>query len=183
MLERMIVDYCAPTLAKMKTGNMFNYKYTSLDELKSEVAEANEKLNEKDVFIDILKITDARALVYVYRKKMLEADLAREGVENLLRKYGYQNMVLSECFMVLKQHLRESACFPHEIGLFLGYPLEDVLGFIKHGGKNCKHCGIWKVYSNECETRQLFAKYQKCMEVYSKVFTGGRTIVQMTVAA
>ena len=133
MLERMIVDYCAPTLAKMKTGNMFNYKYTSLDELKSEVAEANEKLNEKDVFIDILKITDARALVYVYRKKMLEADLAREGVENLLRKYGYQNMVLSECFMVLKQHLRESACFPHEIGLFLGYPLEDVLGFIKHG--------------------------------------------------
>lgn len=183
MLERMIIDYCAPTLAKMKTANMFNYKYESLNELKKEVEAANEKLNEKDVFIDILKITDSRALVYVYRKKMLEVDFAREGVVDLLRQYGYKTFILSEYFDTLKHHLMESDCFPHEIGLFLGYPLEDVLGFIKHGGKNCKHCGIWKVYSNECETLQLFAKFRKCTEVYSRVFTEGRTITQMTVAA
>lgn len=183
MLERMIVDYCAPTLAKMKTANMFNYKYTNLAELEAEIADANGKLNEKDVFVDVLKVTDSRALVYVYRRRMLETDFAREGVEVLLRQYGYTSLVLSECFEKLKQHLKASDCFPHEIGLFLGYPLEDVLGFIEHGGKNCKHCGVWKVYSNECETRQLFAKFRKCTEVYSRVFMEGRTITQMTVAA
>lgn len=183
MLEKMIVDYCAPTLAKMKTANMFNYKYTNVNELQEEIAEANEKLNEKGVFIEILKIAKSRALVYVYRKQMLEGDLAKDGVKSLLEQYGYLNLELSECLEILKKHLQEFECFPHEIGVFLGYPLADVLGFIKHGGKNCKHCGIWKVYSNECETRQLFAKFHKCTEVYTRVFTEGRSITKMTVAA
>lgn len=183
MLEKMIVDYCAPTLAKMKTANMFNYKYTTLTKLQTEIAEANEKLNKKGVFIEVLKIAESRALVYVYRKRMLETDLAKDGVESLLSQYGYPSIEYSECLAKLKQHLKESNCFPHEIGVFLGYPLEDVIGFIEHGGKNCKHCGIWKIYSNECETRQLFAKFRKCSEVYTKVFMAGRPIVQMTVAA
>lgn len=183
MLEKMIIDYCAPTLANMKSANMFNYKYESLLKLQEEIAEANKKLNEKGVFVEVLKVAKTRALVYVYREYLLEADLAKEGVESLLRQYGYSNLEVSECLETLKQHLRESDCFPHEIGVFLGYPLADVQGFIKHGGKNCKYCGIWKVYSNECETRQLFAKFRKCTEIYMKVFTAGRPIAQMTVAA
>lgn len=183
MLEKMIVDYCAPTLAKMKTANMFNYKYTTVEELQDEIATANQKLNEKDVFVEILKIAERRALVYVYRKQLLEADLAKAGVKTLLAQYGYLNFEMAECLEMLRKHLRETDCFPHEIGVFLGYPLEDVIGFIKHGGKNCKHCGIWKVYSNECETRQLFAKFRKCTEIYARVFTEGRPIAKMTVAA
>ena len=37
--------------------------------------------------------------------------------------------------------------FPHEIGVILGYPVEDVIEFEKHQGKNCKYCGCWKRYS------------------------------------
>ena len=65
----------------------------------------------------------------------------------------------------------------------MDYPLLDVIGFIEQGGKNCKCCGVWKVYSNECETQQLFERYRKCTEVYQKVFARGRTLVQLTVAA
>lgn len=183
MLEKMIIDYCAPTLAKIKTANLFNYKYSSRSELETEIADVNEKLNVKGVSVEVLKITESRALIYVYRKQMLEADFLQKGVSALLKQCGYTTLHISESLEILKMRLMESECFPHEIGLFLGYPLEDVLGFIKHSGRNYKHCGIWKVYSNEYEARKLFAKFHKCTEVYSRVFAGGRTITQMTVAA
>ena len=85
--------------------------------------------------------------------------------------------------MQLKERLRTSACFPHEIGLFLGYPLPDVIGFIRNRGRNCKCCGFWKVYSNEWETRQLFEKFRKCLRVYAQVLVSERSIAQLTVVA
>lgn len=30
-------------------------------------------------------------------------------------------------------------------GLFLGYPLEDVKGFIENNGRNCKSCGVFRI--------------------------------------
>ena len=41
--------------------------------------------------------------------------------------------------------------FPHEIGLLLGYPPEDVSGFIENGGKNFLCSGYWKVYKGRQE--------------------------------
>lgn len=82
----------------------------------------------------------------------------------------------------LKKRIQKEACFPHEIGLFLGYPLEDVEGFIKNKGRNCESCGIWKVYCNAGEKQLLFAKFKKCTEVYKQVFGEGRQLLQLTVA-
>ena len=51
--------------------------------------------------------------------------------------------------------------FPHEVGLFLGYPVEDVIGFIENKGKNCLCCGCWKCYSNACAAQKAFDKFRK----------------------
>ncbi|MDO5344570.1 MAG: DUF3793 family protein [Lachnospiraceae bacterium] len=183
MLEKKLIEHCSPTLAGLKTANLFNYKFSSIDALFGELQDAGQKLNEKGVYIEILRMRESRALVYVYRKRRLEKDLIKPGVQELLRKYGYSSSKLEECLCWLKQRFQESDCFPHEIGLFLDYPLSDVIGFIEQGGKNCKCCGVWKVYSNECETQALFARFRKCTEVYQRVFAGGRTLAQLTVAA
>ena len=37
--------------------------------------------------------------------------------------------------------MEEKGAFPHEIGLLLGYPVEDVLGFIRYQGKNYLYTG------------------------------------------
>lgn len=182
-MERKIIEHCAPTLAGLKTANMFTYSFSSMDELKEKLEKVNETLNKKGVFAEIIKIRECRALVYVYRKERLQKDLRKEGVWELIRQYGYPSCDLLECLEHLKSRLAVYECFPHEIGVFLDYPLADVLGFIEHGGKNCKCCGIWKVYSNECETKQLFARFKKCTSVYIKVFARGRSLTQLTVAA
>ena len=38
--------------------------------------------------------------------------------------------------------------FPHEMGLLLGYPPEDVEGFILQNGRNALCSGYWKVYED-----------------------------------
>ena len=77
----------------------------------------------------------------------------------------------------------EDGGFPHEIGIFLDYPLGDVIGFIENAGRNFKCSGCWKVYCNECEAVKLFAKYKKCRDVYVRLWQQGRSVMQLTVAA
>ena len=72
--------------------------------------------------------------------------------------------------------------FPHEIGVFLNYPLGDVIGFIENKGHNYKCKGCWKVYCNECETQKTFQRYQKCRNVYLRLWKQGRSVLQLTVA-
>ena len=64
MLESGIVAHCAPTLAGIKTANMFNYLPDDMEDLPREVQEENRKLNGKGVYVEILrtgkKSTDLR---------------------------------------------------------------------------------------------------------------------------
>jgi len=39
--------------------------------------------------------------------------------------------------------------FLHEIGLFLGYPFKDVLGYIGHPSLKLVEINGWKIYGND----------------------------------
>lgn len=183
MLEEAMIKYCAPVLAGIKTANMFNYRFSHIDELHKELKEENRKLNEKGVHIEVLKSGDSRALIYVYRKLKLEQDLSHSEAAGLLKDYGYPVTETKECLARLKERFCCYEFFPHEVGLFLGYPVEDVRGFIEHKGKNYKCSGIWKVYGNETETKKFFRKLRDCSSIYKKLFESGKSIMELTVAA
>ena len=76
----------------------------------------------------------------------------------------------------------ESGEFPHEVGLFLSYPPEDVKGFIDHRANGFKYAGLWKVYGDEKKARSLFAKYKKCTEIYCALWQSGSKLEQLAVA-
>lgn len=181
ILEKLLVEYCAPTLAGIKIGSLFSYHYSSKVDAISELIEANHKLNERGVYLTVLMWRNMCALVYVYRKSHLKKQLERQEVTSFLSKYGYIDGVLEDKLKNLMARISRRESFPHEIGVFLGYPLSDVKGFIEHNGEDYKFCGLWKVYSNEYETKKLFEKLEKCSGTYLRVFTEGRSIVQMTV--
>ena len=183
MLENCLIEHCAPTLAGMKSGSLFNCRFSSKKVGLKELAAVNEKLNERGVYVEAMLWKESYVLIYAYRRTHLARELAKEGVSDLLFPYGYRCTDVDECIGHLKRRLSESDCFPHEIGAFLGYPLEDVKGFIKNKGRDCKYCGLWKVYYNENETKKLFEKIQKCTRIYLQVFAEGRSLSQMTVSA
>ncbi len=181
-LERYIVEHASPTLARIKTAGLFTIKYINLDDLKSRVNGYNKAFFEKSVKIKILKTKDNIALIYVYRENLLIRDLNNDLSKDILIKYGYINFEIEEILNRLKDRLSLYKDFPHEIGLFLGYPPEDVIGFICNEGKNCNLCGYWKVYGDTKSAIIKFAKYDKCRAVYKKLWQEGRDILRLTVA-
>ena len=180
--EHFLIEYCAPTLAGLKTGNLFSFPKQSHAEWKYEYLFWKKQLRPLGVRFSVLKEDEKRALVYVFRSTLLGKDLNNGFAAGLLTKYGYGSLEPRKALCLLKRRLAESEDFPHEIGLFLGYPPEDVAGFIRHCGKNCKCSGCWKVYGNREEAELRFARYKKCSEVYRRLWNEGWTVLQLTAA-
>lgn len=182
MSEEYIVRYCAPTLAGLKTGSLFTCPYESKKALLDSLRATNKKLGPKGLRALPLRFSGKRALVYLYRPRMLRADLSDSAAASLLRRQGYDPAKSAACIVRLARKLKDQAEFPHEIGLFLGYPPEDVCGFIENNASGCKCVGCWKVYGDEKAARKKFAQYKKCTRVYCEQWAKGKAIERLTVA-
>ena len=79
------------------------------------------------------------------------------------------------------ERLGESSEFPHEIGLFLGYPCEDVKGFIENKASSAKCVGCWKVYGDADKAQKQFELFKKCAKVYQQQFELGKPLTRLTV--
>ena len=149
--EAVLVRQCAPTLAGLKPGNMFCH--ASLEVSRRKVRQWNEQLAPFGLTVRILleRSSPGSVIVYVYRRKHLEQLLSDNACRNFLEGVGYAGTNLDGLLEQLARRLRTQPEFPHEIGLFLGYPLRDVIGFIKNQGQNFTCCGFWKSYGDPAE--------------------------------
>lgn len=181
MPEELLVRHCSPTLAGMKTGSLFNCAFSDADEMKSCVRCWNRTLAEKGLRVLPLRYRGSRALIYVYRPEGLSRDLEREEAGSILRRRGYCPDDPGRCVTELIRRLNEQEEFPHEIGLFLGYPPEDVRGFIENSAA-CKCVGYWKVYGDVEAAQKLFEKYRRCTQAYCALFERGKPIERLAVA-
>ena len=183
MSETLIIRHCAPTLAGIKTGNLFTVSYDSIDQLDEDIRRMNGRLKSKNLRIVRLRARDDRALIYVYRPGKLAADLGRKDAKAILARSGYRLVAdPAEHIATLSKRINSCPEFPHEIGLFLGYPPEDVKGFIECGGQGCKACGLWKVYGDVSSAQKLFQKYHKCKSVYMNCLERGVPFEKLVVA-
>ena len=181
MSDHDIIRHCAPTLAGIKTGSLFTCAYESKDTLNRSLQQINHRLGSKGLRAIPLRFSEERALIYLYRPKSLSKDLSDSIAAELLQQYGYRPARCGECVVRLAQKLRQEHDFPHEIGLFLGYPPEDVRGFIDNNACSCKCVGYWKVYGDEEAARKKFAQYKKCTQVYCDRWAKGADIERLTV--
>ena len=152
-----VIRHGAPTLAGIKTGNLFPCTFGDRIEFTDQLREINRVLVPRGLRLLPLRLGEGKALLYLYRPSRLSRDLSRREAGRLLDRAGYRREDPRACLRELSRRLRRGEEFPHEIGLFLGYPPEDVQGFIDHRGKNCKCVGCWKVYGDEAAARRRFA--------------------------
>lgn len=182
MSEETIIRHCSPTLAGIKTGSLFTARFSDHTALRESVRKLNRRLVKKGLRVLPLRYRNGIALIYVYRPRRLSRDLQNEIASALLQECGYCDESPEKCIVQLSKRLQDSDEFPHEIGLFLGYPSEDVLGFIRNKAQNFKCCGVWKVYGDEEKAQQTFALYKKCARIYHEQWTRGKDIERLTVA-
>ena len=181
MSYRTIVRHCSPTLAGLKTGSLFSVGKESRKELVAELRKLNGVLKKKGLRALIFESKCGKQLVYIYRPKLLKRDLSSDNAINILKDKGYSTDNCDICIAQLAKRLRQDAEFPHEIGLFLGYPPFDVKCFMNDSRENVKQVGCWKVYGDEEEAVKKFALYRKCTEIYSRKIDEGVSLEKLIV--
>lgn len=166
-IKSMVAFGAAPTIQGKKPSSLlvFNSSGRNTVSLWKEYGEETCKFFNLECFE--LKSSGDCIMVLLYRKKMLEWYASNRRNQPFLGKMGYgiaEN--LEQKLQILKQRF-ETLC-PHEVGIFLGMPVEDVEGFIEHKGKNCLTCRYWKVYGNPKRAQLLFNAYDRAREVMAE---------------
>ena len=181
-MEETVIRMAAPTLAGIKTGSLFPYYYQSREELGKEMGRLNRLLIPRGLRLVLLRLTERSALLYLFRPAELEKDLRDCTACELLHGAGYPRAGCGACLRHLLKRFQSGAEFPHEIGLFLSYPPEDVKGFLTDRD-NYKAVCLWKVYGDEEKAARLCARYQKCTECYCRMWRNGRRLENLAVAS
>lgn len=159
---KKLAFYAAPTLLGIKCASLVSL---SADEFNIDFHANyfNSKAIAKGLKTKILCSCKNRKLVLVYNEALLKKQLSQTEAKNILSEYGYPSWYTIDDYLErLSARIRSSGGFPHEIGVFLGYPTEDVIGFIQNKGENFKLCGAWKVYGSVEKAKRTFTNYDKC---------------------
>lgn len=168
-----IVLQCAPFLKGLKVSCVISVDAALYDGLA-------ELFANMDISYHRLSCSEGKCLVLFYRPEELEKYLEQPGVSALIQEYGYMDMSLDKILRRLSGRIEDFARrgmgFPHEIGVFLGYPLEDVKGFIENEGKKYLTIGYWKVYSNLAGARMVFKEYDRAKDCAVNEFLTGKSI-------
>ena len=183
--EAVLVRQCAPTLAGMKPGSIFCFNHSPLEVSRQKVCQWNKQLAPFGLTVQILleRPSSSSVIVFVYRHNRLEQMLSDDAYQSFLAEAGYERTNLDDLLEQLAQRLRTQPEFPHEIGVFLGYPLRDVIGFIKNHGRNFTCCGFWKSYGDPAEMQVCFACYRRCIQTYVAMFEQGIPLERLAVPA
>lgn len=165
-LENILVTHTSPAICGIKASNLINIDYN--ESIYEEIKELNEKY--KNICFYILKEDSNKVLVLVYRKNILERSMNNSLNIEFLKSLGYNTSSLDSMLIDLKNRI-EFNSFPHEIGVFLGYDLEDIKSFMC--GNKCLYVGYWKVYSNVEKKQEIFNHFTRCRECVSKLVNRG----------
>jgi hypothetical protein len=153
LFEIALAKHCAPVLLGRKPAALFAKPLWWDETLAGSLGSCTLKFLA-------LNRPGKNTVILAYFPPLLSETLENPDVSTVLEKLGYPSQSGAETkLMYLEQQFREQEEFPHEVGFFLGYPPDDVTGFMRNRGSRCKLCGLWKVYSDVKKASLLFAEY------------------------
>lgn len=160
-IELLLAYHCSPALLGIKSANLINCSITDYPNIEEELTILNKRYNPRICF-KVLSKKNNKLLVLVYQTKRLENTLFNKANNKYLLNKGYlPSNNINDYINTLKYNINNLDVFPHEIGVFLNYSLEDVIDY-ENGNSECKYVGYWKIYSNVDEKLKIFSTYTKC---------------------
>ena len=151
-IETQLALQCAPLITGLKVSNLLI------------IPKGNEEvvkriLNRTGISFYRLIQTRTKTTFLLFRRNELEEFLSDENVRKFSLRY--------------EAYMQGDKSFPHEMGLLLGYPVEDVVGFVENNGKNFLYSGYWKVYENQKAKVKLFDKFKVAEETLIHLLSNG----------
>lgn len=169
-IETQLALQCAPLITGLKVSNLLI------------ISKGNEEvvkriLNRTGISYYRLIQTRTKTTFLLFRRNELEEFLSDENVRNVLMKAGYKSLQIDKILRTFslryEAYIQGDKSFPHEMGLLLGYPVEDVVGFVENNGKNFLYSGYWKVYENQKAKVKLFDKFKVAEETLIHLLSNG----------
>lgn len=172
-IELQLVLQCAPTIAGLKPSNLLIVPRDLEDKVRL-------VLRHSGLLGYRLVYDKKRVIFLVFNRDMLMDYLSKDEVRAFLIKYGYRTDAFGYCLRYFQKrydsYIHDRKDFPHEMGVFLGYPLHDVEGFIENGGDNFLVSGYWKVYFDAAKAKGLFEKFDIVKDDMVRMISKGSTI-------
>jgi len=138
----------APTIYGEKPGTLLNLMDTSKLRMKTLWLQYGySMLVHSNIEWIVLKDEPGSMKILFYRVDLLNTSMNDNKVRDFLEGLGYHTaMNLQEMLLCFKERF-QSMC-PHEMGIFLGIPLKDVMGFMGMS-EECRTCqGMWQIYGD-----------------------------------
>lgn len=179
-LQVQLILQCAPFLKGIKIACILNITEENSREL-------YEILEGTGIKFKILTRNHGKCLVFLYRRESFSRYLKRTDVREFLGSYGYEDVETEKMLERLSKRVCQYSdgeiCFPHEIGAFLDYPIDDVKCFIEKDGKDSLFSGYWKVYNNPGRAKMIFWAYDKAKTSAVNEYLIGKSIQDIAYAA
>ncbi len=172
--DQMLIHFCSPTLCEIKPGNMFFVK-------NNDFSENNFEQWKKSLFIRgflsfAIKLSENSTAILICNVCWVRKILGDIAVHSYLVEKGYHCGGVFDFVNDFTYRLHSIQGFPHEIGVILGYPVDDVIEFENHEGQNCKYCGQWKSYTDIEKAKQCHCNYKKCCCFCERLYNEGYTL-------
>ena len=174
----LIAYYAAPTIGNIKPSSLVSFKNSSRNN--NEIWHRYKKTLKNNINHNYIELfnKDKLTVVLFYNEKILTKILKNKENINFLYQYGYnENMSLDECLKHLSKRYNNGC--PHEIGIFLGYPLKDVKAFTSCCKKECLMVGYWKVYSDVKTAKKAFKSYDLIKNKVLQLLSTGTNPTQL----
>ncbi|MCI1208332.1 MAG: DUF3793 family protein [Treponema sp.] len=169
-----IIQACAPVLAGIKPAGMFHVAREKYPFLTRQLRELNKRLNPFGLYFFTICRCPVGELLFIYNKRRLSEILRKQEIRSYLKKKGYpEHVSVEKTIFHFQSNFILKKSFPHEVGILLGYPLEDVIGFENNNGTHFKYAGYWKVYGSVPKACRQFKVYEKCTDVMISRYTAG----------
>ena len=160
-LKASIVYHAAPTLMGLKPSTLICPSGGERD-LERALADCIPDLEGRfDVKTALFRNHAGKVLLLVFQEALLRSCLADTGAASLLTEEGYDGKSGLDGMLETLRGKVATPRFPHEIGVFLGYPAADVRSFMADGGKKASSTGCWKAYGDERSARRVSDTYQR----------------------
>lgn len=164
-LQYLLANSAAPVTAKIKPSGLLTIWKHHLKEFDLQNYLCGNEIEQlAGCKCEIMLETPLYYLIFYYQEDKLRQELDKIADTDILMEYSALGKVEDKIAHLKEKimfHHNSYGEFPHEIGLFLGYPVWDVEGFIKNKGLNYKICGYWKVYDDLPGAISKFTEYDK----------------------
>lgn len=167
---------CAPILTGIKMSNLLHVR-------RGQEQEVFRLFENSPISCHVLYRWDNRVSILLYRRAALCRWLEQKRVRQLMEQFGYCEVTFEEILERMAEryqdHVEGRIDFPHEVGLLLGYPPEDVIGFIENEGRNCKLSGYWKVYGDPDRAHRIFTAYDRARDAVIRLAGNGLGVTEI----